>query len=328
MIRQTGIWIGLLLLLLGAQRVAHAVSCGNTVTGTVILTTPLVCPTGHGLAVGNGATLDCNGQTITGGNQSGQYGIYVRSVSNAVVRNCTVAHFEVGIRLRGAIDALVEDNVSRDNTRYGLEITLNSTGAVIQRNDIIQNGDEGIHVSGPPDRDALHEIIGNIIDGNGLEGIYLLDSDANTVADNAIQNQGTAGIYIKGSHRNTIEGNILTNDPLQLVNGSQLNVLSANTLYGQRIKFDGAPNNTVYTMSIQGQGGTPSIAYDFTNAPNNTLVDSAASNPVDYHIKALNNSKNIVFTRFVAVPTLRCVVDQTSGVRVTDPNGTALPCPK
>jgi hypothetical protein len=65
-----------------------------------------------------------------------------------------------------------------------------------------------------------------------------------------------------------------------------------------------------------------------TNSPNNTLVDSAASNPVDYHIRALNNSKNIVFTRFVAVPTLRCFVDQTSGVRVTNPNGTALPCPK
>ena len=47
----------------------------------------------------------------------------MRNVSNAVVQNCTVAHFEVGIRLRGAIKAIVDDD--QDNTRYGLEITRN-----------------------------------------------------------------------------------------------------------------------------------------------------------------------------------------------------------
>jgi Right handed beta helix region len=98
----------------------------------VILTSPLVCPTGHGLVVGNGATLDCNDQTITRGEQSWQYRIYVRNVSNAVVQNCTMAHFEVGLRLRGAIKAIVENNVRQDNTRYGLEITSNSTGAIIR----------------------------------------------------------------------------------------------------------------------------------------------------------------------------------------------------
>jgi parallel beta-helix repeat protein len=328
MIRLIGVCSGLLLLLLGTQHVAHAVSCGNTVTGTVTLTGDLVCPTGHGLVVGDGAILDCDGYSITGGEQVGQYGIYVRNASNATVRNCSVAQFEVGIRLRGAIGATVEDSVSEANTRYGLEITYFSTGALIQGNTIAQNGDEGIHVSGPPDRDALHEIIWNTVDGNGLEGIYLLDSDANTVADNVIRNQATAGIYIKGSHRNTIEGNTLTNDPIQLVSGSQLNVLRANTIYGQRIKFDGAPNNAVYTMTIQGQGGAPSNAYDFNNSSGNTIVDSAASNPGDYHIRAVNNSKNNVFTRFEGEPTLWCFVDKTSGVSVTDPDGTSLLCKK
>jgi parallel beta-helix repeat protein len=181
------------------------VSCGNTVTGTVKLTKHLVCPTGHGLVVGNGATLDCNDKTIIGGDQSGQYGIYVRNVSTAIVQNCTVAHFEVGIRLRGAIDAIVEDNVSRDNTRYGLEITSNSTGAVIRRNDIIQNGDEG---SRRPARSRALHGLSRIPWTAGLEGIYLLDSDANTVADNAIRIKARRHLS-KGSHRNTIEGNTL-----------------------------------------------------------------------------------------------------------------------
>jgi parallel beta-helix repeat protein len=320
--------ICLSMLLLGTPAIAQTLSCGATVVGHVILGGDLNCTTGHGLVLGNGATLDCAGHRIAGSGQSGQYGIYVREVSDATVYDCVVEGFEVGIRLRGATDATVEASASRHNTRYGLEITSNSTGAVIQGNEITQNGDEGIHVSGPPDRDARHQILGNRVDGNGLEGIYLLDSDANRVADNVIQNQGTAGIYIKGSHRNTIAGNTLTNDPLQLVNGSKLNVLRDNTIVGQRIKFDGAPNNTVSSMRIQGQGGTPSNAYDLTNSPNNTIVDSAASQPGAFHIRVVNNSKNTVFTRFDAQPTLWCVVDRTSSVRVTNPQGTSVPCRK
>jgi parallel beta-helix repeat protein len=320
--------ICLSMLLLGAPAIAQTLSCGATVVGYVILGGDLNCTTGHGLVLGNGATLDCAGHRIAGSAQSGQYGIYVREVSDATVYDCVVEGFEVGIRLRGATDATVEASVSRHNTSYGLAITLNSTGAVIQGNEITQNGDEGIHVSGPPDRDARHQILDNLVDGNGLEGIYLLDSDANRVADNVIQNQGTAGIYIKGSHRNTIEGNTLTNDPIQLVNASKLNVLRDNTIVGQRIKFDGAPNNTVSSMRIQGQGGTPDNAYDLTNSPNNTIVDSAAGQPGDYHIRVVNNSKNTVFTRFDAQPTLWCVVDKTSSVRVTNPQGTSVPCRK
>jgi parallel beta-helix repeat protein len=325
--RLTGISLSFLLLMLGTQAIAQTLSCGATVVGSVTLQANLNCPTGHGLAVGSGATLNCAGKTITGGEQPGQYGIYVREVSNATVQNCTVESFEVGIRLRGATNATVRDSTTQLNTRYGLEITLNSTGALILSNSVLDNGDEGIHVSGPPDRDALHQIEANLVDGNGLEGIYLLDSDANTIAENLVRDHGTAGLYIKGSHQNTITGNTLTNDPIQLVNGSQGNTFRGNTIYGQRMKFDGAPNNTVDTMSVQGQSGQPSVAYEFTNAASgNTIIGSEALNPVDYHIRAANQSKNIVFTRFSAVPTLKCSVDGTSSVKVTDPNGNPLKC--
>jgi parallel beta-helix repeat protein len=147
-----GICLGILLL--GTQAIAQTLSCGATVVGSVTLKADLNCLSGHGLVLGNGATLDCAGYRITGGEQPGQYGIYVREVSHATVRDCIVEGFEIGIRLRGAIDATVEDSVSQDNTRYGLELTNGSTGALIQGNRITQNGDEGLHVSGPPDRDA------------------------------------------------------------------------------------------------------------------------------------------------------------------------------
>src|SRR5262245_28242125 len=88
-----------ILLALGAFSRVLAQNCGDTVTGTITLGSDLVCPSGTGLLVASGATLDCDGHLITGGNRAQQYGIYLRDVTNATVRNCTVQHFEVGIRL-------------------------------------------------------------------------------------------------------------------------------------------------------------------------------------------------------------------------------------
>jgi parallel beta-helix repeat protein len=319
MIRRTGIGIGILLLLLGTQRIAHAVSCGATVTGTVTLTADLTCPTGHGLTVGHGATLDCAGHTITGGERSGQYGIYVRNASAAIVRNCVVEHFEIGIRLRGATNGTMEDNVVRENTRYGIDVTLSSTGVLIQRNAIDDNGDEGLHVSGS----SFNILRDNTLDHNALEGIYLLNSPNNDVIGNTIQNHATAGIYVKNSNSNHLEGNTLQNDPIQLVSGSQFNILTNNTISGQRIKFDGASNNEVYNMSVQ---GSPSDAYHFVNAPGNTVIDSEAINPADSHIRAASGSSDLVFQGFSFNPPLRCSVDSSSGVTVTDSHGQPVAC--
>ena len=102
-----GVCMGILVLIMGTHAVAHAQQCGGTVTGSVTLMADLTCPTGSGLVVGNNATLDCAGHTLKGGDQSGQYGISVRNVSNATVRNCTVEHFEVGIRLRQIVTTAI-----------------------------------------------------------------------------------------------------------------------------------------------------------------------------------------------------------------------------
>jgi parallel beta-helix repeat protein len=317
--------MGLLVLILGTSALTQAQSCGQSVTGLVTLTADLTCPTGHGLSLGNNTTLDCAGYSVTGGDQAGQYGIYIRNVSNATVRNCTVERFEMGIRVRQATDATVQNNTTRHNTMYGIDVT-SSTGALLQGNTVFNNSDEGIHVSGPTDRDAAHRIEGNTVDANADEGIYVLNAHANTILSNTVQGHGTAGLYMKGSNRNTIEDNIFTNDPIQLASSSQRNVFRNNTITGQRIKFDGASNNEIYNMSIQEQGGRPSSAYEFNQSSGNTIVDSEAINPVDYHIRAANNSKNNAFTRFGAEPSLRCFVDSKSSVTVTDPNGNSLAC--
>jgi parallel beta-helix repeat protein len=319
-------WFAAVLLCAMRPGSAHAVTCGETVLGAATLTADLSCPSGHGLLLAADAALDCAGHSITGGGVAGQYGIYVRDVAGAVVRNCTVQHFEVGIRLRGATDGAVYDSVTRDNARYGLEVTQSSTRARIWRNGVHTNGDEGMHISGPAVGDASHQILENVLDGNALEGIYLLDSDGSVIAGNTIQNHGAAGIYVKGSARNSIADNVLTNDPLQLVAGSELNVLTGNAVIGHKIKFDGASRNHVYTASVHGLGGRPAEAYDFANAADNRLVDAEAVDPTDHHVRATSASTGNVFVRLDAVPTLRCFVEAGSSVTVTDASGAPLAC--
>ena len=322
------IGVGSLLLLpmTSARAAPKAPSCGAIITGALKLKADLVCRSGHGLVVSGGATLNCGGHRITGGNQAGQYGVYVRDGAKAVVTNCIAEGFEVGIRLRGAKGVTVSDSVARDNLRYGIEVTQQSTGALIQGNQVLDNGDEGIHLSGPVDQDAGHKILDNTIEGNLAEGIYLFLSNGSLIAGNTIRDHGAAGIYIKGSARNTIDGNTLINDPLQLVYGSQQNVLTDNIVVGQQIRFKEAFNNYVYNLSVRADGGRPSVAYDFMSSSDNLVVDSQAMKPGDYDIRATTNSTNNVFTRFSVPARLDCSVDKSSSVSVTNRGGATLAC--
>ena len=124
----------------------------------------------------------------------------------------------------------------------------------IEKNQVLDNGDEGIHLSGPDDVDAAHVILDNVIGGNALEGIYLLGSNGNLIAGNTVRDHGAAGIYVKGSDRNTLDANTLINDPLHLVYGSTQNVLTGNTIVGQQIRFKEASDNQVYGMTVRTDG--------------------------------------------------------------------------
>lgn len=311
-----------------ADAAPPTIKCGATVTGAAVLTADLFCPTGHGLVVRSGAELDCAGHRITGGDRTGQYGIYVRDGEGAVVRNCVAERFEVGIRVRGMRGGVLKKNVAQDNLRYGIEVTQGSTAIRIAKNQVLDNGDEGIHLSGPDDVDAAHVILDNVIGGNALEGIYLLGSNGNLIAGNIVRDHGAAGIYVKGSDRNTLDANTLINDPLHVVYGSTQNVLTGNTIVGQQIRFKEASDNQVYGMTVRTTGGKPSVAYELMSSARNVIVDSQVTAPSDYDIRATSGSTGNVFSRFSVLSTLECSVDTSSNVRVTNGLGALLACGK
>lgn len=324
---------GITLLLSAALPPAHAapnlITCGATITGAAVLTADLVCPSGHGLVVvGSGAVLDCAGHRITGGDRTGQYGIYVRDGAGAVVKNCVAEGFEVGIRVRGMRGGVLKHNVVQDNLRYGIEVTQGSTAIRIKKNQVLDNGDEGIHLSGPDDVDAAHEILGNTVGGNALEGIYVLRSHGNLIAGNTVRDHGAAGIYVKDSDRNTLDANTLINDPIHIVYGSTQNVLTDNTIVGQQIRFKEASDNHVYGMTVRTEGGRPSVAYELMGSSRNVIADSQVTAPSGYDIRATASSTGNVFARFSVPSTLDCSVDTSSSVRVTNGLGAALACGK
>ena len=257
-----------------ADAAAQPIKCGAAIIGAAVLTADLACPSGHGLVVKSGAVLDCAGHRITGGDRTGQYGIYVREGAGAVVKNCVVERFEVGIRVRGMQRGALKHNVAQDNLRYGIEVTQGSAAMRIKRNQVLDNGDEGIHLSGPDDVDGAHEIIDNTVGGNALEGIYVLRSHGNLIAGNTIRDHGTAGIYVKASDRNLLDANTLINDPIHLVYGSAQNVLTDNTIVGQQIRFKEASDNHVSRMTVRTEGGRPSVAYELMSSSRNVIADS------------------------------------------------------
>jgi parallel beta-helix repeat protein len=322
-----------LTLLLSASLAASAhaappITCGAIITGAATLTADLVCPTGHGLVVRTSAVLDCAGHRITGGDRMGQYGIYVRDGAAAVVKNCTAERFEVGIRVRGMQGGVLKRNIAQDNVRYGIEVTQGSTAIRIKRNQVRDNGDEGIHLSGPETVDAAHEISGNTIGGNTLEGIYVLRSHGNRIAGNTVRDHAAAGIYVKDSDRNTLDANLLINDPIQLVYGSSRNVLTDNTIVGHQIRFKEASDNHVSGLIVRTEGGRPSVAYELMSSARNVIADSQVTAPSGYDIRATAGSTGNIFTRFSVRSTLDCSVDTSSSVQVSNGSGAGLACGK
>ena len=311
---------------LAAAGPARSQSCGDTVGGAVTLAADLACPSGHGLLLAPGATLDCAGHAIRGGSQPGQYGVYLRDVGGATLRNCVIEAFEVGVRLRNSPDARVEDVVVRGNLRYGIEVTQGASGAHLLRNQVLANGDEGIHVSGPDGIDAENEIAENVVDGNALEGIYLLGSDANTIRANTVRNQGAGGLRIKDSDRNLIADNTLTGDPLELIGGARENVLVGNVLVGDRVRLDGASANLLSTTSVRAAGGRPVNAYELAAASDNTITDSEARGTFEHHVVAGGGSTGNTFVHLIFTDPIGCAIAPDSSVRVTDPAGNRVAC--
>lgn len=204
-----------------------ACACGDAVRGATTLAADLVgCTTG--LRVKSGAVLDCDGHALLAAPVDAAEGVVVEG-TGAIVRNCTVAGFKTGIRVRGGGGNVVEDNDVVGSGRYGIELAAATTANRIAGNLVADSGDEGVHVGSGADDNVL---AGNEIVGSRREDLYMLDVTGCTVDGNVIRGGGSAAMYVKHASRNVFTDNDVAGRPIQLRGESDDNVFAGNRLAG------------------------------------------------------------------------------------------------
>lgn len=290
---------------------ATACSCGDTVTSSYTMTSNLDCSaTGaDALNFGSNVTLDCAGFSVIGGNVVGVRGLYVNNDQNVVISQCTVKNFDLGIRIRDSSAVTVSDSVILDNLKYGIEVSdqagvgFNSSSVSIVLNDIRNNGDEGIHMSGDTGASHIpqHEIIGNVLSDNFCEAIYILNingtqSGGTTYGVRVLQNNlfgngngsGCASIFVDESSVNRFRYNSLTHDNMGFRLSSN-NWLGNQVINFGRIKFEqDSDNNEMTRVCVQGNGTMPDTSFVFDDSKGNTCAACVALGAQTYDISATN----------------------------------------
>jgi parallel beta-helix repeat protein len=212
--------------------------CGDTVTTSYVMPASLACPTGHGLRVADGRTLNCAGFSITGASLDATYGIYLDQTDNATVSNCGVYYFHRGIRLNNAHGNVIQNTQSAVNGNMlthvgvGVDFAGGSSGNRLLTVSSIGNADEGIHV-GPGANENI--IYSGEVCGNFRENLYFLDNRDNTVHSvNAGHScygfvSGSNAVYMRDTTHNHFMFNVFRERSVHVTGDAVGTVLFNNT---------------------------------------------------------------------------------------------------
>jgi len=202
-----------------------------TTTDTCIIITP----------PGSGATLDCDGHSITSGWTG--YGARIVRASGVTIENCTMRHFDRGIHLSGTSGCSLLGNMALEN-QVGIEVGQ-SSGAVIKNNRAASNSWAGIFLSST----NTSTIEGNTATLNS-EGIYAGSITYNNFTGNNLTGNTNNGIYLmSSSNNNNLTGNTARSNNQYgfRIEGSSSNRLASNTACSN-------PSGNVYCNSVQTDG--------------------------------------------------------------------------
>lgn len=300
--------------------VAHAasLSCGQSVTTSVVLDADLLnCP-GDGLVVGSGGiTIDLAGHTLDGVGLGA--GIRNNGYDNVTLTNtgtpARVQEFDHGIRLApGTSGNTVEsltlqnneftgvelDNADNNNrvrgnlidrqSKRGIAITGGSSGNTITDNTVSDNQGEGVFVQNSAD----NRLEGNRITGSGDAGLILEGAGGNTLLTNTVGNSSDAAITLRlGSNDNLVQGNSTTqnSDAALIVSDSTGNRLLSNTLQGggdSGIVLQASHDTTVTGNDVSRNTG----GIELSGSDNNLVRSNTANDTTGDGISLTQSSGN------------------------------------
>jgi parallel beta-helix repeat protein len=182
---------------------AQALTCGQTVTTSVSLTTDLLNCTGHGLVIGaNGITINLAGHVISHTGEVNAVGISVGSFRSVTITNGSIRSFLYGITAGSDSRALRVQSV-RVSASRGYGMIIGAAASRITANTVFSSALAGILAGGSSDGSR---ITNNTATGNGEYGIVAAGDNTLVTGNRAVSN-GTSGIYAN-SPNGTISNNI------------------------------------------------------------------------------------------------------------------------
>ncbi|MFH8620227.1 right-handed parallel beta-helix repeat-containing protein [Streptomyces sp. NPDC017979] len=215
---------------------AHAapLSCGQTVTTSVVLQASLLnCP-GDGLVVGaGGITVDLNGHTVDGIG----LGVGIRNdgfdgvtLTNSSSTQARVQEFDYGVRLNpGTSGGVVEKLAVQNNEFGGIELNGADTNTQVRNNLIERQAQRGVTLTGGT-RGAA--VVNNTISANRGVSVFVENSADNRLEGNRISGSGDAGLVLAGSSGNTLLTNTVggsSDAAIRLQLGSNNNLVQGNS---------------------------------------------------------------------------------------------------
>jgi parallel beta-helix repeat protein len=209
------------------------VTCGETVTTSVVLAGDLRCSPGQlGLVIGaSGITINLNGHTIS---QSGDaFGVYDSGYKGVTVENGTIRNFGIGLHLDSADGSHLQNLHMAYNSNLGVEI-VRSSNVIVTGNYAISNTNTGISVS----FGAGDQLIGNWVEENGGDGIATPAGDAGyVISQNKALDNGNNGITVQANSAQ-VSSNVANGNKNEGIDTASSQ--AAVTLNGNRASFNGA----------------------------------------------------------------------------------------
>ena len=220
------------------------------------------------LASSYGISSDRSSRTRVSGattSTNGSIGIRIATSPDAVVSGSTSASNGYhGISIQSSTGATVADNVSHDNVQptqrlaNGIDVSLSSTGALVERNTTYANQDSGIEIYTGSDGAIVRR---NISYDNGDHGIDCLSSVGDHVVGNTVVGNNTAGINLEGG----CSGSLVA-DNVSVDNA----VGSTRTIGNIRLDEKSSPGSTVDRNLVYQTAGGP--LYEWNSAPYTTVA--------------------------------------------------------
>jgi parallel beta-helix repeat protein len=200
-----------------------------------------------------------------------------------------------------AVPGYTVDNVTVQNFRSAGVYLNGSSNSSITRNNIINNGGEGIHAQWPT-TNAFLTINGNTVQGNSSYGIYsdISAISYSTVSNNTIISNSNDGIYMNGNN-NSIDSNTIYSNSgkgIELQNGNNTvagNNVSSNTNDG--IYAHGSNNTISSNTAVSNSGfGIDTDNVSSNNSVSGNMVSGNASGGINLGGSTNQASANTVIS--------------------------------